>query len=200
MATSAIEFREKWYVVERAFLDAAALSFFHDHALTLATSSMIALGDNQIGDAPVVYGDPHLDTLLETVRGRVEDATGVRLWPTYSYLRVYRRGNLLQAHRDRPSCEISMTVNIGMSAGAPWPIWIAGPKGIASVALNPGDGLIYRGCDCYHWREPFDGDHLAQVFLHYVDRNGANTEWKYDKRASLSRLVDEDQSTGAQSA
>jgi YD repeat-containing protein len=200
METSAIEFGEKWYVVERAFLDAAALSFFHCHALALANSSRIALGDNQIADAPVVYGDPHLDTLLETVRGRVEDATGVRLWPTYSYLRIYQRGNVLQAHRDRPSCEISMTVNIGMSAGAPWPIWIAGPKGIASVALNPGDGLIYRGCDCYHWREPFDGDHLAQVFLHYVDRNGSNTEWKYDKRARLSGLVDEEQSSRAESS
>ena len=56
------------------------------------------------------------------------------------------------------------------------------------VSLNPGDGLIYRGCDCYHWREPFDGNHLAQVFLHYVDQNGPNTEWKYDKLRRLSRL------------
>src|SRR4051794_19292178 len=67
METNAIEFREKWYVVERAFLDAAALSFFHGHALALANNSRTALGDNQIADAPVVYGDPHLDTLLETV-------------------------------------------------------------------------------------------------------------------------------------
>lgn len=197
MEPSVIEFRTKWYVVERAFLDAAALSFFHSHALARANSSMIALGDAQIADAPVAYGDPHLDTLLETVRGRVERATGFRLWPTYSYLRVYKRGNLLKAHRDRPSCEVSMTVNLGMNADAPWPIWIAGPKGIASVSLNPGDGLIYRGCDCYHWREPFDGSHLAQVFLHYVDRDGPNKEWKYDKRVRLARIDDEGQRVGS---
>src|SRR5205823_1693300 len=83
METSAIEFRAKWYVVERAFLDAAALSFFHRHALALANSSTIALGDAQVADAPVAYGDPNLDTLLETVRGRVEHATGFRLLPTY---------------------------------------------------------------------------------------------------------------------
>lgn len=71
-----------------------------------------------------------------------------------------------------------------------WPIWIAGPKGTASVSLNPGDGLIYRGCDCYHWREPFAGVHQAQVFLHYVDRNGPQPEWKYDRRPRLSGLPD----------
>ena len=198
METSAIEFRAKWYVVERAVMDAASQCFFHDYALALANSSRIALGDAQIADAPVAYGDPHLDMLLERVRGRVEHATGVALLPTYSYLRVYKLGNVLKAHRDRPACEVSMTVNLGMSADEPWPIWIAGPKGIASVSLNPGDGLIYRGCDCYHWREPFTGNHLAQAFLHYVDQNGPNTEWKYDKRPRLSRLPDENQSAGSQ--
>ena len=89
---------------------------------------------------------------------------------------------------------ISMTVNLGTSGDEPWPIWIAGPQGIASVSLNPGDGLIYRGCDCYHWREPFHGTHLAQVFLHYVDQNGPNAEWKYDKRPRLSTPSDENQS------
>jgi hypothetical protein len=194
METSAIEFGAKWYVVERAVIDAAAASFFHGYAIALAKGRTIALGDAQVADAPVAYGDPHLDALLERVRGRVEQATGFALWPTYSYLRLYKRGNLLKAHRDRPACEISMTVNLGMSGDEPWPIWIAGPQGIASVSLNPGDGLIYRGCDCYHWREPFQGNHLAQVFLHYVDQNGPNAEWKYDKRPRLSTPPDENQS------
>lgn len=194
METSAIEFREKWYVVARGVMDANSLNFFYGHALALANSDSTVLGDAQLADAPVAYCDPHLDALLESVRGRVEQATGFELWPTFSYLRVYKRGHLLKAHRDRPACEISMSLNLGMSADEPWPIWIAGPKGIASVALNPGDGLIYRGCDCFHWREPFAGTHLAQVFLHYVDQRGPKAEWKYDKREHLSRLPGESQS------
>lgn len=187
MEINAIEFRAKWYTIKQVVIDHASLSFLHDYALARAQSNF-ALGDAQVADAPVAYGDPHLDTLLESVRGRVEQSTGFRLWPTFSYLRIYKRGNLLKAHRDRPACEISMTLNIGMSADEPWPIWIAGPMGIASVSLNPGDGLIYRGCDCYHWREPFAGNHLAQVFLHYVDQSGPNAEWKFDKRPHLSRV------------
>jgi hypothetical protein len=198
METSAVEFREKWYVVARSVLDAASLNFFYGHALALANSGSATSGDAQLADAPVAYCDPHLDTLLESVRGKVEQATGFELWPTFSYLRVYKQGHVLKAHRDRPSCEISMSLNLGMSADEPWPIWIAGPKGIASVVLNPGDGLIYRGCDCFHWREPFAGNYLVQVFLHYVDQHGPKTEWKYDKRPHLSRPAGGEQSIGSQ--
>lgn len=187
METDAAEFAAKWYLVKRAIIDDGSLRGLHDHALACGRDRLVAVGDAQVADAPVVYGDPRFDTLLEDVRGTVERATARELWPTYSYLRLYRRGNELKAHRDRLACEISMTVNIGMKADEPWPIWIAGPMGIAAVALNPGDGLIYRGCDCFHWREPFDGDHLAQVFLHYVDRNGPQAAWKFDKRPALSR-------------
>lgn len=191
MQASAREFQAKWYIVERAVIDSVSASFFHGYAMALANGRTVALGDAQVPNAPVAYGDPRLDELLERVRGRVEDTTGLSLWPTYSYLRVYKRGNQLKAHRDRPACEVSMSVNLGMSGDEPWPIWIAGPEGIASVLLNPGDGLIYRGCDCYHWREPFHGDHLAQVFLHYVDQHGPNTEWKFDKRPRLATSSDE---------
>jgi hypothetical protein len=46
--------------------------------------------------------------------------------------------------------------------------------------------MFYRGVECPHWREPLNGDHVAQVFLHYVDQNGPYAEWKYDKRPALS--------------
>lgn len=195
MESSAIEFREKWYVVQRAVVDAATLSFLYGHALALADRGRIPLGDPQVTNAPVAYSDPHMDALLEKMCDKMEEATGLQLWPTYSYLRVYKHGNVLRAHRDRPASEISMTLNLGISADEPWPICIAGPYGIASVALNPGDGLIYRGCDCNHWREPFTGNQMAQVTLHYVDRNGPNAEWKYDKRRDLSRLPEEGRAT-----
>jgi hypothetical protein len=183
---SVIEFAEKWYVVRQAVVDPDSARFYHDHVVARANSSRIALGDKQISNAPVAYCDPLTDTLLEEARDRVEQATGLRLWPTFSYFRVYQHGNVLKAHRDRPSCEVSMTVNLGIDADEPWPIWIAGPMGTAAVTLQPGDGLVYRGCDCFHWREPFPGNHLAQVFLHYVDRDGPNAEWKFDKRPALA--------------
>ncbi len=129
METSALEFRAKWYVVERALMDAASLSFFHDYALALANSSTIALGDGSDRRRSGRIRRPASGHASGKTPRQSGTRYRIRALPTYSYLRVYKRGNLLKAHRDRPACEISMTVNLGMSAEEPWPIWIAGPRG-----------------------------------------------------------------------
>ena len=188
MERSEVEFAARRHLLQRGVLDAASLEFFYRYALTRAASGTMTLSDEQVPGTPSAYADPTMETLLEDLRPRVERATGLSLFPTYAYFRVYKQGDVLERHRDRPSCEISMTLNLGCSPGDPWPIFIEGPTGTASISLRPGDGLIYRGCECHHWREAYMGEHAAQIFLHYVDENGPNAEWKFDKRPSLSSL------------
>ena len=112
----------------------------------------------------------------------------MKLFPTYSYFRVYKRGDTLAKHMDRPSCEISVSLCLGFEEGKTWPIWIEGPGGKFSVSLQPGDALLYRGTECAHWREAFEGNGHAQVFLHYVNQNGPCAEWKFDKGRSTAGL------------
>ena len=143
-------------------------------------------GDPQVPGTPCASGDWVMDGVLSDLVPAVEKASGLHLFPTYAYFRVYKPGDILKIHKDRPSCEVSVTLCLGYSGPAPWPIWIAGPNGSAAVSLEPGDALLYRGTECEHWREPFEGDHQAQVFLHYVDQNGPYADWKYDKGPGLS--------------
>ena len=103
--------------------------------------------------------------------------TGLELLPTYAFWRMYTLNADLKKHKDRPSCEISVTIMIG-SDGTIWPIYMDG----AELNLGPGDAAIYLGCEIEHWREEFKGDWQAQTFLHYVDKNGPNKEWVKDKR------------------
>ena len=43
--------------------------------------------------------------------------------------------------------------------------------------------VIYKGCDLEHWREPFKGKNIAQVFLHYTKKKVENMDnEKYDGR------------------
>jgi hypothetical protein len=83
----------------------------------------------------------------------------------------------LKKHKDRPACEISVTVMVG-SDGTKWPIFMDDTE----INMEPGDAAIYLGCDIEHWREEFKGDWHAQTFLHYVDKNGVNKELAKDKR------------------
>ena len=164
--------------------------------------------DKQVPGAYSKYGDWAMETLLQYVRPVMMERTGLDLVPTYSYARIYEKGNILWRHKDRPSCEISTTLNLG---GDAWPIYLdptgadsvirfnepndpggAGveikpnaPEGI-QVNLNPGDMLMYSGCELEHWREPFEGTVCAQVFLHYNHADGPFAKSNlFDKRPML---------------
>ena len=124
--------------------------------------------DEQIPNTYSHYGDTAMETLLEALKVKMEKETGYKLNETYSYARIYKNGDVLHRHKDRYSCEVSTTLNLG---GDPWPLYLdpTGKKGQAGikVELEPGDMLIYSGCDLEHWREAFLGKDCAQVFLHY---------------------------------
>lgn len=135
------------------------------------------------------YSDPLIETVLYNSREELEVITGFSLFPTYSYSRVYVKGGELLTHTDRPSCEISVTVNIA-TKGAPWPIWmeVSGKKPVSFI-LEPGDAVVYKGCEVRHWREKaVDTELNAQIMLHYVNQNGPHAAFKWDKRPGLGML------------
>jgi hypothetical protein len=136
-----------------------------------------------------VHGATAFDKLLEDCLPYFEQASGLTLYPTYSYARLYnQQGEELKNHRDRPACEISATITLGFD-GDVWSIYMGDSEDKTNgkkIEMDVGDAVMYRGMDKWHWREPyFEGKWQAQVFLHYVDQNGPHAEWKYDKRESL---------------
>jgi len=139
--------------------------------------------DEQVPNTYSHYSDIAMETLLEQVKPVMEKHTSLKLSPTYAYARIYKKGDVLARHKDRYSCEISTTLNLG---GDPWSIYLdpTGNKGQAGIKvdLNPGDMLIYSGCELEHWREAFQGTNCCQVFLHYnhtsspgADKNAFDT-------------------------
>lgn len=182
--TLAAEFDRRRYGVWRSAIASAEAGRLCAYALKRwAAGTMTPRTANEPDSAG---GDFIMDGLLNDMAPRVEHQTGLAVWPTYSYFRVYRHGDILRRHVDRPACEISLTLCLGFVASSTWPIWIEGPAGADRVELEPGDALLYRGIECPHWREPFDGDTAIQVFLHYVEREGRYADWKFDRRASLT--------------
>jgi hypothetical protein len=179
-------FTQHGYAILKDLITGPVRGFLYEYAVKSAKAGRLAHPDETFPNTPCAYGDPLMDSLMEQLRPQIERATSRKLHPTYSYLRVYQRGDILKRHTDRPSCEISVTLNLGYKAPNPWPIWIERDGKPLDVTLLAGDGLIYRGIDSPHWRKRFDGDYAAQVFLHYVDREGANQEWIYDKRDALT--------------
>ena len=188
IVASASVFERDRYVVLSSLLKEPQLSQFYRHARNKAQSGRMGSGDEQVPDTPCSYGDLIMDGLLNTLLPEIEGASGLKLFPTYSYFRLYKRGDTLARHKDRPSREISVSLCLRYEEGKAWPISIEGPNGAFSVSLEPGDALLYRGMECPHWREALESNSLAQVFLHYVDQNGPCAEWKFDKGRSTAGL------------
>jgi hypothetical protein len=125
-----------------------------------------------------IYADPVMESLLLNKLKFMENNTGLELLPTYAYWRMYTWGACLKKHKDRPSCEISVTLSLGSSDDKPWPIYINDKPAI----LEHGDAVIYLGVEDTHHRNMLDSDYHSQVFLHYVDKNGPYKKYHKDGR------------------
>ena len=175
---------------------------YNNNFLSKFTPGFGTWEDKQVPNTYSHYSDFFMETLMMKVFSIMQERTNLRLVPCYTYTRIYKKGDILHRHKDRPSCEISTTLHLG---GDPWPIFLDptgadsilsgretttvvkpnAPKGI-SINLEVGDMLVYSGCDLEHWRKPLEGDNCAQVFLHYNNMDGPfGTQNKFDKRPLL---------------
>jgi hypothetical protein len=127
-----------------------------------------------------MYGIPISESVLLNLLPTIEHAVNKKLYPTYSFARVYWPGADMEKHTDRPSCEYSASLAISVDP-APWSIWMDGVE----LFLNPGDMVVYKGMEVEHWRETYTGTEQVQLFLHYVDANGPHAECKYDYRKEI---------------
>jgi predicted 2-oxoglutarate/Fe(II)-dependent dioxygenase YbiX len=149
--------------------------------------------DDQCPKSQAIHGAMVFDKLLVDLLPHFEKASGKRLYPTYSYARLYAPDDELIIHTDRPACEISATITLGFE-GDVWAIYM-GDEGKANpsrIDMAVGDAVLYRGMDKHHWRERYtEGKWQAQVFLHYVDADGKHAEWKFDKRPALNLPIED---------
>ena len=165
--------------LSKELTDFVYLYFFESKYISPFADEWGRWDDTQVPDTYFHYSDLVMETLLQKMKPLMEKETQTSLIETYSCARIYKKGDELKKHTDRPSCEISCTLNLG---GEMWPIFLDGEE----ILLNPGDMLIYKGHETEHWREPFTGNNCAQVFLHYNEKNGKfNDTNKYDGRPFL---------------
>jgi hypothetical protein len=144
----------------------------------------------QVPGAHALYSDYLMESLLLLLKPVAEKHSELELIPTYSYYRIYNPGDILHPHRDRPSCEISLSVTLGfryndVSDNYRWPIFMENNP----IVVEQGDAILYKGCEKEHWRDSLKAgknSYHVQVFLHYVDANGPYAkEYKYDGRPTI---------------
>lgn len=146
----------------------------------------------QVDGSTSRYWHPQYRQIHTGIRLKLEKILGCKLYNTYYYDRYYYPGQELEVHTDRDACEISVTVHVSTNLegkDSEWAIGIKGADGKAvELVLEPGDAVLYKGCERPHWRTPMPKprrrlrDRLLfkkepeyyyhQIFFHYVLANG----------------------------
>ena len=138
--------------------------------------------DDQVPQALSFWGDSTLDAVLLALLPVIEEVSGCKLLPTYSYARLYQYGDSLHRHRDRAACEIAVTIHLGHGDSEPPPICFAPDL---AVRQEPGDAVVYFGDQVEHWRDTFYGTNFGQLFLNYVRADGARRHLAFDGRHGM---------------
>ena len=170
--------------------------------------------EGQVNGSLARYTHPQYRKIHSGVRKKLEKIIGNPLYNTYYYDRYYFPEQQLSRHVDRDACEISVTIHI--STNLPddlkdWPIKVKTPDTYTdkrktavlvpgeerSCILNPGDGMIYKGCERPHWRDPMPTPRVRkrdkllrrpqsdyyyhQIFFHYVLADGQRSHNAWDR-------------------
>jgi len=143
--------------------------------------------DNQCPNSPTFYGIFNDES--KKWLPRIEELTGKELYPTYTYSRIYQKGEILLPHIDRWECEYSFTLALKYDKEI-WPFYVQTSQGVIEAMLDNGDMLMYKGVENLHWRMRLENDFHYQAFFHYVDKNGPHADKKYDGRYDFATTQD----------
>ena len=153
--------------------------------------------ESQVEGSLARYYYPSYKEAYYEVKNKLQEIIKSSLSPTYYYDRYYFPGMELTKHADRDACEISVSIHIGTNIKTKWPFKLIDVEGNEqALFLEPGDGLLYKGCELCHWRDPMpteyertwygrkvekEGLYYHQIFMHYVLRDGLRAHHANDR-------------------
>jgi len=179
------EYLENGYVILKDFLNIGVRKYLNGRTFRYLESPYHngykkGSGNGEHSRSWNTYAHETWEAVLEMVCPTVQVLTGAPIIPTYSYQRMYMNGSAMAHHSDRPACQISLTINLGQSHV--WPIYCTSlkTKKYVEVVQEPGDALLYLGCNIGHYRPEYKGDWYNQLFLHYVVEDEINQPYYWD--------------------
>lgn len=149
--------------------------------------------DKERGDVMCCYAPPSSTFVVKRAKPILENLLGEELIPSYWFTTTYHNKGWMNCHTDRPSCEISVTLNI--CGDAKWPIKLKDLSNKKREVVTPvGHGVAYQGTIVPHWRSPLrthKNDRFMQLFLHYVRKNGPYADYAYDRNQKCYNLLNQ---------
>lgn len=188
----------------KEFLPQQILNLMYSYSVIKFSNKKNFNIDSQTNSLVSEHGDYLMETLMDMSTPVIEQNVGKKLWPTYSFFRIYDRDSDLRIHTDREACEYTVALCLGADPiNQPYEIFVGEEDETSDYKyynskgeykryridhkfpMVPNNAVIFKGMDKIHWREICHHDHFMTVFLHYVDQEGPYKDFKFDKRDTL---------------
>ncbi|MFM2371886.1 MAG: hypothetical protein RIS85_1608 [Pseudomonadota bacterium] len=179
------------------FLDAKALRDVRETIAAIPRDAM-ELHELQKFGRLIVHDWPAFTAMQANMVDVVSELAGEQVEPCYNFLSLYSRRGVCEPHLDTPSAK--WTFDLCVDQSDPWPIsfssiipwpedreeliedWRAvcegrSPHEIRSLALEPGDALLFSGASQWHYRDPIPADGRKAfcdlLFFHFIPEGTA---------------------------
>ena len=168
------------YKVIRGYIPAEEAIALGKDFIAATDKNGLRSGSNIVGEAYDDYNVPEHAAILSEKVPFINELLGEKVLPSYSFSRVYKNGSNLGKHKDRESCEISLSIHL--YGDKEWAFCINNAEGEpVEVVLQPGDAILYDAPYATHWRPEYEGESYAQIFHHYVYLNGDYRHLLFDR-------------------
>lgn len=192
MENSAAYFKKNNYLKAPGLISKEICTVISRYALLKKESNpKIRRGNDPLANIHREYNDPLMEVFLGDLTPKIEQLTGLALWPTLSFYYSYGKGNQLLPHKDRASCEMVVALKIGSDDSfndkeGDWPLYFKDKNNRPfHIPLEAGDAIILKGHEIEHWRERFEGEWFISAIFGYVEKKGPHAYQKYDQRKKL---------------
>jgi hypothetical protein len=138
-----------------------------------------------------------MESFLWGLTPTMSQLVGRDLLPSYTYFRIYLKGDICRVHSDRPSSEFGLSMTMEYSDDQIWGLQLGkeridslyplsddfGTMDYASIEMGVGDAVLYQGSHYAHGRmQPNPNAWSAHLFLFFVDRNGPYSKHAFDEK------------------
>jgi hypothetical protein len=169
----AARFRENGYVPIGRLIHPYHLASLRRYYRYLIRNGKLYLGDEQAPRRYVAHNETVARFFHVQLTAVVAAIAEEPVKPSYVYLGSYLGGEKLEKHTDREQCEFSISLCLDFSPEPAretgWPLYLDTKAGKLTVHQAIGDGLLYRGRELAHYRDPLpQGNTSTSIFFHYV--------------------------------
>jgi hypothetical protein len=176
VARAATSFQQNGFALLTSLVHPFHLAALRRYYRDLANAGAFHPGEGQYSKRSWMHNETVARFFHHQLTSIVAAITREAVRPSYVYIASYGRGADLPKHTDREQCEFTISMCLDFIPEprdvTGWPLYLETKSRRVVIQQALGDGLLFRGREIPHYREPLPhASTSTSIFFHFVRCN-----------------------------